>query len=55
MTDFPQNKSELLEDLVGDNIVFSNNFNVQSVKDIFTCLNITDDKCSTGNSVCFMN
>ena len=45
---------ELLEDLVGDNIVFSNNFNVQSVKDIFTCLNITDDKCSTGNSVCFM-
>jgi hypothetical protein len=47
---------DLLVDLVGENIIFSDNFNVSSIKDIFTCLNISDDKCrsSTGNSVCFM-
>ncbi len=45
---------ELLKDLVGDNIIFSDSFNVKSVKDIYTCLNIDENKCKTGNSVCFM-
>ncbi len=45
---------KLLEDLVGDNIIFSDSFNVKSVKDIYTCLNIDENKCNVGNSVCFM-
>ncbi len=46
--------TELLRDLVGTNIVFSDSVDIKDIKDVYTCITKSVDKCEKPGSVCIM-